>query len=275
MSAERDFVCAARPSSYSQPTVQIAQLDEGAADERRGPVHLLRNPVRLAHDRELVVDPLDVARRAAGEMHEDLEQQREGQWLRVIDRARVGDRSLHQGQARVRETAQRGCSRQLAAAEEAGLDAGLPDPGAVERRIVHGQRGLEVLVRGFERAQVKERGPHRPFTNHLQMWIAEALEERQHLLRDVMGDADLARHHVVRRHADEDGDHARRVLDLPAELGLARRLDLRHGVSLARLDRERVVICSPSSAVARAGLFGSFASRLSPRCARRADSSCA
>ena len=68
-------------------------------------------------------------------MHEDLEQQREGQWLRVIDRARVGDRSLHQGQARVRETAQRGCSRQLAAAEEAGLDAGLPDPGAVERRI--------------------------------------------------------------------------------------------------------------------------------------------
>ena len=113
---------------------------------------------------------------------------------------------------------------------------------AVERRIVHGQRRLEVLVPGFERAQVKERGPHRPFTNHLQMWIAEALEERQHLLRDVMGDADLARHHVVRRHADEDGDHARRVLDLPAELAgsLVGSSDLRHGVSLARLDRERV-----------------------------------
>ncbi len=105
MSAERD--CRVRRQAFlqhSQPTVQIAQLDEGAADERRGPVHLLRNPVRVAHDRELLVGPLDVARRAAGEMHEDLEEQREGQWLRVIDRARVGDRSLHHGQARVRET---------------------------------------------------------------------------------------------------------------------------------------------------------------------------
>ena len=55
MSAERDFVCAARPSSstrsprFKSPSSMRARPTSGAAQ------HLLRNPVRLAHDRELVV----------------------------------------------------------------------------------------------------------------------------------------------------------------------------------------------------------------------------
>ena len=219
MSAERDFVCAARPSSstrsprFKSPSSMSARPTSGAAQYISCAI-----PCDVAHDGELLVGPLDVARRAAGEMHEHLEEQRERARLRMIERARVGDGSCTMARPVSGKPAQRGCSRQLAAAEDAGLDAGLPDPGAVERRIVHGQGLLEVLVPGFERAEVEERGPDRPFADHLQMRIAEALEERHHLLRDVMGDADLARDHVVRRHADEDGDDARRVLDLPAEL---------------------------------------------------------
>ena len=74
------------------------------------------------------------------------------------------------------------------------------------------------------------------------MRIAEALEEGQHLERDVVGDADLPRHDVVRRHADKDRDHARRILDLPAELAraLVGAPDLGHRVALAGLDRQRV-----------------------------------
>ena len=170
-------MCAASPSSstrsprFKSPSSMRARPTSGAR-----PVHLLRNPVRVAHDRELVVGALDVARRAAGEMHDDLEEQREGQWLRVIDRARVGDRSLHAwpgpcpGNPRsvvVRDSSQRQKIPGSMPVCQTRWRRGTPDRTCVNAC-------LEVLVPGFERAQVKERGPHRPLTNHLQIRIAEA-----------------------------------------------------------------------------------------------------
>ena len=78
----------------------------------------------------------------------------------------------------------------------------------MKRRVVQRQGLLEVLVSRFERAEMEQCGADRPFADHLQVRVAQALEERHHLERDVVGDANLARYHMVRRHADEDGDDA-------------------------------------------------------------------
>ena len=226
----------------AQPALQIAELDERPADERRRPVQLLRDPVRVADDGQLLVGALDLARRTPGEMHEHLEEQRERARLRVIERAGGGHGLLDDGEPGVGESAQRRRARELAAAKDAGLDAGLPYARAVKRRVVQRHGLLEVLVSGFERAEMEERGADRPFADHLQVRVAEALEERHHLERDVVGDADLARDHMVRRHADEDRDDARRIVHLAAELAraLVRLADLGDGVALARLDRQGV-----------------------------------
>ncbi len=46
----------------AQPALQIAELDERAADERRGPVQLLRDPVRVTDDGELLVRRAETSR---------------------------------------------------------------------------------------------------------------------------------------------------------------------------------------------------------------------
>ena len=71
---------------HAQPALQIAELDERPSDERRRPVQLLRDAVRVADDGQLLVGALDFARRAPGKVHEHLEEQGEGPRLRVIER---------------------------------------------------------------------------------------------------------------------------------------------------------------------------------------------
>ncbi len=175
-------------------------------------------------------------------MREHLEEQRERERLRMIERRRGRHGLLHDRQRRVGKPAQEPGARQLAAAEDPGLDPGLPHARAVERRVVERQRLLEVLVRRLERAEMEQRRADRPLADHLQVRIAEALEERHHLQRDVVRDPDLARDDVMRRHADEDGNDPRRILDLPAQLAgaLVGAPDLGDGIALAGLDRERV-----------------------------------
>ena len=113
MSADRDRRVRRQPLlEHAQPALQIAELDERPADERRGPVHLLRDPVRVADDGELLVGALDLARRAPGEMHEHLEEQRERQRLRVIERAGGGHGLLDDGEPGVgKSRAASSCAR--------------------------------------------------------------------------------------------------------------------------------------------------------------------
>jgi hypothetical protein len=78
----------------------------------------------------------------------------------------------------------------------------------VEGRIIERHRAFEMLVAILELTQMKQRSAQRPFADHLQVGIAEPLEERHHLARDVMRDVNVSRDDVMGRHADEDGDYA-------------------------------------------------------------------
>ena len=160
----------------------------------------------------------------------------------MVERARRADGVADRQQPAIGKAAQRQRPRQLAAAENAGLDPGLPDAGAVKRRIVELERPFEVPVRFFDLAEVEEGGAERPLADHLQVLIADALEERHHLDRQPVGGADLAGDDVMRRHPDQDGDDARRIVDLARQLAgpLVGAADLGDGVALAGLDRESV-----------------------------------
>ena len=59
-------------------------------------------------------------------------------------------------------------------------------------------------------AEVEQRRAERPVPHHLQVGIADLLEQLEHLERDVARGGDFAGHDVVRRETDQDGDDARR-----------------------------------------------------------------
>ena len=150
--------------------------------------------------------------------------------------------------------------------------------GRVERRVVELERALQVRVPDLELPEVEQRGAERPLPDHLQVRIAEPVEEVQHLERDVARRRDLPRDDVVRGQADEDRHHAVRIVHLTAQLARprVRAADLRDGVALAGLaPTSPYVICSASSAAARCGDSGVPSRSASPRCASRAVSSCA
>ncbi len=97
-------------------------------------------------------------------------------------------------------------------------------------------------MRRLEIAEMEERRTERPVADHLQIRIADAVEELEHLEGDVARRRDLSGHDVMRREAHEHGDDARRILHLSAEHPCAgvRRANLRHRVSAAGLERHRV-----------------------------------
>ena len=119
-----------------QTALDLAELQQRAAAQRRRPLHFLGDAVRVADHGELFVGLLDVARIAPRQVRENLEEQREGERLRMVERTRLEDGLLHGGKALIRETDQGQRARILAAAEDARFDAGLPDARPVERRVV-------------------------------------------------------------------------------------------------------------------------------------------
>ena len=265
----------------AQAPLQIAHLDERAADERCRPMHFLRDPVGVTDDGELLVGALDVARRPAGQVDEDLEEQRKGQRLRVIEGARVGDSGAHQGEPQVGKPAQRLSSaparsgRRFPARSPSATRGPRGTPGRTASRAL-----LEMLV-SPTRARRGGRAPRRPTTRRSSAGADRRGARRAPCISSEMSCAmpDLARDDVVGRHADEDRDDARRVLDLAAELAgtLVGAADVGDRVTFAGLDRQaRRSSADPSSAAARPGLGGSLAQERQARAARAAPiSSCA
>ena len=131
-------------------------------------------------------------------------------------------------------------------------------------------------MRRFQVAEMKQRGAERPVADHLQVRIAEPLEQLQHLERDVARRGDFAGDDVVRGQADQDGDDAGRILHLAAERRARARRPLR-----PRGSRSRGRSSAPGhrSSADRArrrparGCPARCASRSSPRRASRAVSS--
>ncbi len=94
----------------------------------------------------------------------------------------------------------------------------------------------------LELAEVEESRAQRPLANHLQVRIAQAIEQVEHLQCDVAGRRDFARDDVMRRHPDQHGDDSCRIVDLVAQLA-GTRVGLTHlgdGVAAAGLDAQAV-----------------------------------
>ena len=245
--------------------------------ERRGPLHLLRDAMRVADDGELLVDAQHLARRCAapGE-HDDLEQQREGERLRMIERAGLGDRLADRRPAPVPGSpaasacaptrSGRKCQARCRSARRAARET--PDRRARAPRA-------RCACAGFELAEVEQRRPERPLANHLQVGIAEPLEERRAsrarcrsaipISPDTMWCADSPiSTGITRAGIARPGGTAR--------AHARRRRRPRHRIALARLDRQAVGHLQRRARRPRArGCRLLLASSASPRCASRAD----
>ena len=96
----------------------------------------------------------------------------------MIERSGLCDRLAHCGQALVGEAAQRQRSGVLAPAENTWFDAGLPHPFAVKGRIVQLEGPTQMRVCRLQVTEMEQRGAQRPVAQHLQVGIADSLEER-------------------------------------------------------------------------------------------------
>jgi hypothetical protein len=99
-----------------------------------------------------------------------------------------------------------------------------------------------VVVTDFEFAQVEEGCAERPLANHLKVRVTKPVEEIEHFQRNVASGCDFARHDVMRRHADQDRDDTRRIVDLMAQLARpgVGSTNLRHRVAAAGLHAQAV-----------------------------------
>src|SRR3954470_6303029 len=94
--------------------------------------------------------------------------------------ARLRDSLPGAGEALVGITEKRQRARELGAAEDTRVDPRVPYPWLVECGIVQLEPAFQVRVRDLQLAEVKDRDPERPLADHLEVGVAQPVEEVQH-----------------------------------------------------------------------------------------------
>ena len=213
------MVCVASPSSISADAgFGLAELDHRPAAQRRGPLELLRDAVAAAEHGQLLARFERLARRPAGR---SVPSDRRAARRRAAadDRAPgpAGRASLQHRQPLFRIAAQQERARELAAAEDPRLDAGLPHPRAVERpgRAAPGRAsGGRARLRDVPDGTAPRPIDHSPII--CRCGSPSRSKSASISSADLVRDRQLARDDVMRREADQRRDHAGRIVDLAA-----------------------------------------------------------
>jgi hypothetical protein len=118
-------------------------------------------------------------------MNDRAEEQREREGLWMFERARLSDGVAHHPKSLIRKSFHHQGPGELAAAEDARINSGFPYAWFVKLRLIQLEPLQQMLVSNFELAEVKQRRAEIPLANHLEIRIAQSVEQVQHLECDV------------------------------------------------------------------------------------------